>query len=82
LKVVYDWARGEDLEYMASCYPQYSAGDFVRSMKQVVDILRQIKEAADDPFLSGNISQAMDLIHRSIVAYTSIVDALEEELVP
>ncbi len=80
VKVVHDWACGEDLEYMASNYPQYSAGDFVRSMKQVLDILRQIKEVADDPYMSGNISEAMDRIHRSIVAYTSIVDALEEEL--
>jgi ATP-dependent RNA helicase HelY len=80
VRVVHDWASGEDLEYMASSYPQYSAGDFVRSMKQVLDILRQIKEAAEDPYLSRKVSEAMDLIHRSIVAYTSVVDALEEEL--
>jgi ATP-dependent RNA helicase HelY len=81
VRVVHDWASGEDLEYMATSYPQYSAGDFVRSMKQVLDILRQIKEAAEDPLLSRKVSEAMDLIHRSIVAYTSVVDALEEELV-
>jgi len=81
VRVAYDWACGEDLEYMASCYPQYSAGDFVRSMKQVLDILRQIKEVAEDPGLARKISEAMDLIHRSIVAYTSVVDALEEELI-
>ena len=81
VRVVHDWACGEDLEYMASSYPQYSAGDFVRSMKQVLDILRQIKEVAEDPYLSRKVSEAMDLIHRSIVAYTSVVDAMEEELV-
>lgn len=78
VNVVYDWACGEDLEFIASTYPQYSAGDFVRSMKQVTDVLRQIKEAVEDPFLSHRLSEAMDRIHRSIVAYTSVVDALEE----
>ena len=80
MRVVYEWASGEDLEYMASNYPQYSAGDFVRSMKQVVDIMRQIKEVAEDPVLSRKVSESMDLVHRSIVAYTSVVDAIEEEL--
>ena len=79
-RVVYDWASGEDLAYMASSYPQYSAGDFVRYMKQVIDVMRQIKEVTEDPYLESRVSEAMDRIHRSIVAYTSIVDALEEEL--
>lgn len=81
VRVVHEWASGEGLEFMASNYPQYSAGDFVRSMKQVLDILRQIKEAAEDPLVSRKVSAAMDLVNRSIVAYTSVVDALEEELV-
>ncbi|MEW6554845.1 MAG: DEAD/DEAH box helicase [Actinomycetota bacterium] len=80
VRVVHEWASGEDLEYMASNYPQYSAGDFVRSMKQVLDILRQIKEVAEDPLLSRKVSEAMDLVHRSIVAYTSVVDTLEGDL--
>jgi ATP-dependent RNA helicase HelY len=80
MQVVHDWASGEELEYMASTYPQYSAGDFVRSMKQVVDIMRQIKEVAEDPVLARKVSQAMDLVNRSIIAYTSVVDAMEEDL--
>ncbi len=80
MRVVHDWACGESLEYISSTYPQYSAGDFVRSMKQVLDIMRQIKEVAEDPAISRKVSGAMDLIHRSIVAYTSVVDAVEEEL--
>ena len=80
VRVVHEWASGEDLEYMSTTYPQYSAGDFVRSMKQVLDILRQIKEAAEDPYLSRKVSEAMDLVNRSIVAYTSVVDTLEDEL--
>ncbi len=80
MRVVHDWACGESLEYISTTYPQYSAGDFVRSMKQVLDILRQIKEVAEDPLIAGKVSEAADLVHRSIVAYTSVVDTLEEEL--
>ncbi|MDY6794093.1 MAG: DEAD/DEAH box helicase [Actinomycetota bacterium] len=80
VKVVYEWACGEDMEYMTSVYPQYSAGDFVRSMKQVLDILRQIREITRDPELSSRLSEAMDGVHRSVIAYTSVVDAMEEEL--
>ena len=65
---------------MMSHYPQYSAGDFVRNMKQVIDIMRQIKEVTKDQYLEGRMSEAMDRIHRSIVAYTSVVDVLVEEL--
>jgi len=79
-RVIYDWASGESLEYMMSHYPQYSAGDFVRNMKQVIDIMRQIKEVTKDQYLEGRMSEAMDRIHRSIVAYTSVVDVLGEEL--
>ncbi|MEJ5186693.1 MAG: DEAD/DEAH box helicase [Candidatus Geothermincolales bacterium] len=75
--VAYDWASGEDLEYITATYPQYSAGDFVRCMKQVIDLLRQIKEASADGVLSTLASSAMDLVDRSIVAYTSIVDAIQ-----
>lgn len=80
IPVVYDWAAGEDLSYISSTYPQYSAGDFVRSMKQVLDILRQMKEVSEDPLLQEKFSEAMNRIHRSIVAYASVVDAMEEEL--
>ncbi|MDI6873877.1 DEAD/DEAH box helicase [Candidatus Solincola sp.] len=80
IPVVYDWAAGEDLSYISSAYPQYSAGDFVRSMKQVLDVLRQMKEITEDPLLAEKFSGAMDRVHRSIVAYTSVVDAMEEEL--
>ncbi len=75
--VAYDWASGEDLEYITATYPQFSAGDFVRCMKQVIDLLRQVKEATTDEMLAALVSSAMDLVDRSIVAYTSIVDAIQ-----
>ncbi len=79
VNVVYDWAEGMELEYIMDTYPQYSAGDFVRSMKQVLDILRQIQQVVEDDYLRDGISAAMDAVNRSVVAYTSVVDSLAYE---
>ncbi len=76
VNVVYDWAEGMELEYIMDTYPQYSAGDFVRSMKQVLDILRQISQVVEDDYLRDGISAAMSAVNRSVVAYTSVVDSL------
>lgn len=79
VNVVYDWAEGMELEYIMDTYPQYSAGDFVRSMKQVLDILRQIQQVVEDDFLKDGISAAMSAVNRSVVAYTSVVDSMAFE---
>ncbi len=80
LQVVYDWAGGCDLRYIVDNYPQLSAGDFVRSMKQVLDIMRQLCGVVEENALAEKISLAREMVHRSIVAYTSAVDIIEEEL--
>ncbi len=82
VNVVYDWAEGMELEYIMDTYPQYSAGDFVRSMKQVLDILRQIQQVVPDDYLKDGISGAMDAVNRSVVAYTSVVDSLRYKEAP
>ncbi len=82
VNVVYDWAEGTELEYIMDTYPQYSAGDFVRSMKQVLDILRQIQQVVEDDYLKDGISGAMHAVNRSVVAYTSVVDSLNYEELP
>ncbi len=80
VQVVYDWAGGCDLRYIMDNYPQLSAGDFVRSMKQVLDIMRQLCGVVEETSLVEKISSSREMIHRSIVAYTSVVDIIEEEL--
>jgi ATP-dependent RNA helicase HelY len=80
MHVAYDWADGCSLEYIIGQYPQLSAGDFVRSMKQVLDLLRQLSGVVDDPLLVEKFALTREKINRSIVAYTSTVDFLEEEL--
>jgi ATP-dependent RNA helicase HelY len=48
-------------------------GDFVRSMKQLVDLLRQLEEVAStSPRLAENIHEATAAVYRGVVAYSSL----------
>src|SRR5579864_5551594 len=61
------WASEEPLEEVLED-GDLSAGDFVRSTKQVWDLLRQLAEVAPDP-LSGRCRDAARAIYRGVVAY-------------
>ncbi|HLW17673.1 MAG TPA: DEAD/DEAH box helicase [Actinomycetota bacterium] len=62
------WASEEPLEEVLEDV-DLSAGDFVRSTKQVWDLLRQLAEVAPDP-LSGRCRDAARAIYRGVVAYS------------
>ena len=47
-------------------------GDFVRSTKQLVDLLRQMEEISLPGDLQKKIRVAVDSLHRGIVAYSSL----------
>ena len=66
----YLWAGGAELEEVLD--EEDAAGDFVRSVKQLVDLLRQLNEVAPEAQLAGTIEQAIDGLHRSVVAYSSL----------
>ena len=42
------WVAGEELDEILAD-EEFSGGDFVRNMKQLLDLLRQIGEAAPEP---------------------------------
>jgi ATP-dependent RNA helicase HelY len=74
---IFRWARGEPLaKVLASANAiegELPAGDFVRWARQVVDLLGQIAEAKGTPEeIRGTARQAMDLIVRGVLAYTSV----------
>ncbi|MGZ4126881.1 MAG: DEAD/DEAH box helicase [Actinomycetota bacterium] len=62
------WASGEPLEEVLG-EGDMSAGDFVRSTKQVWDLLRQLADVAPEP-LSGRCRDAARAIYRGVVAYS------------
>jgi ATP-dependent RNA helicase HelY len=60
------WASGYSLTSILRD-SDLTVGDFVRSMKQIIDLLRQLKTAAPD--LQVVIEQALGKIDRGVIAY-------------
>jgi len=68
------WASGATLEQVLDDGQERTAGDFVRSCKQLVDLLGQV---ADVAALTGSpvrrtARQAVDAVRRGVVAYSSV----------
>ncbi|WP_045731380.1 DEAD/DEAH box helicase [Pseudarthrobacter chlorophenolicus] len=69
---IYKWARGRHLQDVLSG-TDLAAGDFVRWVKQVVDLLDQIAKIPGlEPRLARLCGEAINLIRRGVVAYSSV----------
>jgi ATP-dependent RNA helicase HelY len=79
---VFDWAEGKPLEDVLAASGM-AAGDFVRSCKQLLDLLRQIESVAE-PALAANAAAAYRAVNRSVVSYTGIdaVESIEPSATP
>jgi ATP-dependent RNA helicase HelY len=66
----YLWAAGKPLEDVLD--EGDAAGDFVRNMKQLIDLLRQIEEVAPTDALASTVRTALDQLRRGVVAYSSL----------
>ena len=66
----YRWASGHSLAAILRG-TELTVGDFVRAMKQMIDLLRQIGNAS--PHLSQTVDNALKRIDRGIVSYAGIV---------
>jgi ATP-dependent RNA helicase HelY len=67
----YGWAAGEQLSEVLE--EEMSAGDFVRNVKQLIDLLRQIAQVATEPATAKSAREAADRLFRGIVAASSVV---------
>jgi ATP-dependent RNA helicase HelY len=63
------WARGAELERALG---DLTPGDFVRAVKQLIDLLDQIAVAAGPDPLAATAREAIDALRRGVVAYTSV----------
>ncbi len=74
----YRWARGARLETVLDESPDLTPGDFVRSVKQLIDLLDQIASAAPAPpaapALAATARAAIDAMRRGVVAYSAVTD--------
>jgi ATP-dependent RNA helicase HelY len=64
-RAAWQWARHEPL-YRVLDRVELSPGDFVRNVKQLVDLLRQLSQVAGPP-LAENAKEAADVLQRGVV---------------
>nr|PZN46527.1 MAG: RNA helicase [Actinomycetota bacterium] len=70
--VAWRWAKGHSLDAVL-LDADLAAGDFVRQVKQLVDLLDQIREAApQNSNVRVTANQAIEAMHRGVVAYSSL----------
>ncbi|HEX6527985.1 MAG TPA: DEAD/DEAH box helicase [Streptosporangiaceae bacterium] len=78
----YRWARGAKLEAVLAETPDLTPGDFVRAVKQLIDLLDQIAAASAQGRFNaaggGDLTEvartAMDAVRRGVVAYSGVSD--------
>jgi ATP-dependent RNA helicase HelY len=74
LALAHAWAAGESLDVVIGD-EDLTGGDFVRNVKTLIDLLRQIAEVAPLDATARAARAAADALHRGIVAASSEVSA-------
>jgi ATP-dependent RNA helicase HelY len=69
----YRWAEGATLDEVLT-ETDLAAGDFVRWVKQLLDLTDQVADAAGDHALRGTARAASAALRRGVVAYSSVSD--------
>ncbi len=70
--VAYAWAVGEGFAEVVEA-EELSGGDFVRNMKQLIDLLRQIAVIAPKGETRRSAESAVDMLLRGVVAVSSAI---------
>ena len=69
----YRWAEGDELDSVLTDV-DLAAGDFVRWMKQLLDLTGQVADAAGDSPLRETAREAARRLRRGVVAYSGLSD--------
>jgi ATP-dependent RNA helicase HelY len=69
----YRWAEGDELDDVLGP-SDLAAGDFVRWMKQLLDLAGQVAEAAGDLPLRSTARDVVERLRRGVVAYSGLTD--------
>ncbi len=67
----YRWAEGDELDDILDA-TDLAAGDFVRWVKQLLDLADQVADATTDPALRKVARQTSSRLRRGVVAYSSV----------
>ncbi len=71
---IYNWTRGDELADVLED-EEMTGGDFVRNVKQTIDLLRQIAEVAPDDETAATAHAAADACRRGVIEASSAVTA-------
>ncbi len=71
--IVKAWASGRELTDVLDLTDDLTGGDFVRHMKQLVDLLRQISLVSDNPKTKESARSAAELCFRGVVCASGVV---------
>ncbi len=69
----YRWAEGDELDDVLNVV-ELAAGDFVRWMKQLLDLAGQVADAAGDGPLRETARDVVSAVRRGVVAYSGLGD--------
>jgi ATP-dependent RNA helicase HelY len=69
----FSWAEGDELDDVLGA-TELAAGDFVRWMKQLLDLAGQVADAAGDAPLRETARDVVRRLKRGVVAYSSLTD--------
>jgi len=72
---IHAWAAGEELADVLED-EEMTGGDFVRNVKQTIDLLRQVGEVAPDPATAATARAAADACLRGVIAASSAVTSV------
>ncbi len=70
---MHDWAAGTDLADVLADDDELTGGDFVRNVKQCIDLLRQIGDIAPVAETASTARAAADACFRGVVAASSVI---------
>jgi ATP-dependent RNA helicase HelY len=72
------WASGDGLAAVLED-EELSGGDFVRNVKQLIDLLRGIGDVAPVPATAARARQAADALHRGVVTASSALEVPDDD---
>jgi ATP-dependent RNA helicase HelY len=71
-QAMYAWTAGDELGDVLED-EEMTGGDFVRNVKQTIDLLRQVADVAPDPETAASARAAADACLRGVIAASSVV---------
>ncbi len=72
-QAVWDWCNGATLDSVLG-ETEMAAGDFVRAMKQLIDVVAQIADASGPGSLRDTARSALDQLRHGVVSYSSVTN--------